>query len=86
MGAEKLAKWCDYNANGGSVPLPYPPPADIPHNATLEERRAAPSESEKPALPKSVQGVALRVLRRADLIALDRRIHKRAALIFLVRA
>jgi hypothetical protein len=34
-----------------------------------------PSESEKPALPKSVQGVALRVLRRADLMAIDRRIH-----------
>jgi hypothetical protein len=28
-----------------------------------------------PALPKSVQGVALRVLRRADLMAFDRRIH-----------
>jgi hypothetical protein len=39
MGAEKLAKGCDYSANGGSVPLPHPPPADIPHNATLEERR-----------------------------------------------
>jgi hypothetical protein len=34
-----------------------------------------PSESEKPALPRSVQGVALRILRRADLMALDRRIH-----------
>jgi hypothetical protein len=33
------------------------------------------AESEKTALPKSVQGVALRVLRRADLMALDRRIH-----------
>ena len=33
------------------------------------------SESEKAVLPKSVQGVALRVLRRADLMALDRRIH-----------
>jgi len=33
------------------------------------------SELEKPALPRSVQGVALRILRRADLMALDRRIH-----------
>lgn len=33
------------------------------------------SELEKPALPRSVQGVALRILRRADLVALDRRIH-----------
>jgi hypothetical protein len=33
------------------------------------------SESQMPALPKSVQGIALRVLRRADLMALDRRIH-----------
>jgi hypothetical protein len=33
-----------------------------------------PSESEKTPLPKSVQGVALRIVRRADLMALDRRI------------
>ncbi len=33
-----------------------------------------PSELEKPAFPKSVHGVSLRVLRRADLMALDRRI------------
>jgi hypothetical protein len=34
-----------------------------------------PSESETPAPPKSVQGVALRIVRRADLMALERRIH-----------
>jgi hypothetical protein len=33
-----------------------------------------PSEAEKSPLPKSVQGVALRIVRRADLMALDRRI------------
>jgi hypothetical protein len=33
------------------------------------------SELEKPAFPKSVDGVGLRVLRRADLMSLDRRIH-----------
>jgi hypothetical protein len=33
------------------------------------------SESETPALPKSVQGVALRIVRRADLLALERLIH-----------
>jgi hypothetical protein len=32
------------------------------------------AESKEPDLPKSVQGVALRVLRRADLMALDTRI------------
>lgn len=37
------------------------------------------SESEDPALPKSVQGVALRVLRRQDLLALDMRIHRASA-------
>jgi hypothetical protein len=35
----------------------------------------APSETETPAFPKSVHGVALRVLGRADLIAFDQRIH-----------
>ncbi len=34
-----------------------------------------PSELEKPAFPKSAHGVSLQVLRRADLMALDQRIH-----------
>lgn len=34
-----------------------------------------PSDLEKPAFPKSVHGVLLQVLRRADLMALHQRIH-----------
>jgi hypothetical protein len=35
----------------------------------------SPAEAEKAALPKAVQGVALRIVRRADLMALEGRIH-----------